>query len=67
MMNELDTLACEHFPGLAVRKDLVRRIKNGAVVPTYVLEYLLAQYCATADDETVEAGIGSVNDILARL
>ncbi len=65
-MNELDTLACEHFPGLAVRKDLVRRIKNGAVVPTYVLEYLLAQYCATADDETVEAGIGSVNDILAR-
>ncbi len=66
MMKELDTLACEHFPGLAVRKDLVRRIKNGAVVPTYVLEYLLAQYCATADDATIDAGIESVNEILAR-
>lgn len=65
-MNDLDRLACEAFPGLVVRKDLVRKVKGGAVVPSYVLEYLLGQYCATSDDAAVESGIESVKSILAQ-
>ncbi|WP_419588199.1 anti-phage BREX system Lon protease BrxL, partial [Thiolapillus sp.] len=37
----------EHFQGLVVRKDLVKAVKGNAIVPAYVLEYLLGQYCAT--------------------
>ncbi|NLE99788.1 MAG: BREX system Lon protease-like protein BrxL [Anaerolineales bacterium] len=63
-MNPLDAKINEHFAGLVVRKDLVRAVKGNAIVPTYVLEYLLGQYCATADEDSIEAGIDTVRDIL---
>ena len=43
-MTELDKKINEYFPGLVVRKDLVKTVKGNAIVPTYVLEYLLGQY-----------------------
>jgi ATP-dependent Lon protease len=48
-----------------VRKDLVRRVKVGANVPVYVLEYLLGKYCATDDPVAIEAGLRIVNSTLA--
>ncbi|MDM8543118.1 BREX system Lon protease-like protein BrxL [Desulfococcaceae bacterium HSG9] len=65
-MTKLDTKINEHFPGLAVRKDLVKIVKGNAIVPSYVLEYLLGQYCATSDEETVKTGIDTVRDILRK-
>ena len=50
-MSELDNKINQHFAGLVVRKDLVKAVKGNAIVPTYVLEYLLGQYCATNDSE----------------
>lgn len=64
-MNKFDQKLHDAFPGLVVRKDLVKEVKGNAVVPTYVLEYLLGQYCATDDSETVKSGIESVKAILA--
>ena len=65
-MNELDQKINTHFPGLVVRKDLVKMVKGNAIVPTYVLEYLLGQYCATSDEPTIQTGIETVKEILAR-
>ena len=65
-MNSLDTKINDVFPGCVVRKDLVKEVKGNAIVPSYVLEYLLGQYCATNDDATINAGIESVKDILAK-
>ena len=48
-----------------MRKDLTKRIREGASVPVYVLEYLLGMYCATEDEETIEKGVQSVKKILA--
>ena len=45
------------FIGKVVRKDLAFQVKGGLPVPTYVLEYLLGQYCATDDQEAIEAGL----------
>ena len=53
-MNYLDQKINQHFGGLVVRKDLVRAVRGNAVVPTYVLEYLLGQNCATADEESLK-------------
>lgn len=55
----------EHFDGKIVRKDLTKKIKEGANVPTYVLEFLLGQYCSTDDDEIVSKGVENVKRILA--
>lgn len=55
----------EHFDGKIVRKDLTKQIKEGANVPTYVLEFLLGQYCSTDDDEIVRRGVENVKRILA--
>lgn len=55
----------EHFDGKIVRKDLTKKIKEGANVPVYVLEFLLGQYCSSDDDEIVEGGIQKVKRILA--
>ncbi len=63
-MSELDDKINQHFPGLVVRKDLVKAVKGNAIVPTYVLEYLLGQYCATDDEATIQTGIDRVKDIL---
>ena len=63
-MSELDAKINEHFPGYVVRKDLVKAVKGNAIVPTYVLEYLLGQYCATDDEASIQTGIETVKDIL---
>ncbi len=56
----------EQFGGYVVRKDLSKLVKGNALVPTYVLEYLLGQYCATKDETTIEKGIETVKQILAK-
>lgn len=55
----------QNFDGKIVRKDLTKKIKEGANVPTYVLEFLLGQYCSTDDDEIVQKGVETVKHILA--
>jgi ATP-dependent Lon protease len=65
-MNTLDQKINSHFAGLVVRKDLVKTVKGNAIVPTYVLEYLLGQYCATSDDATIQTGIETVKEILRK-
>lgn len=64
--SDLDRKVNEHFAGAVVRKDLVKAVKGNAIVPTYVLEYLLGQYAASDDEATIQAGIDKVRDILAR-
>jgi ATP-dependent Lon protease len=54
----------EHFDGKVVRKDLTKGIKGNAVVPTYVLEYLLGQHCATNDDDIISQGLEKVKNII---
>ena len=61
----LDKKINQHFAGVVVRKDLVKAVKGNAIVPSYVLEYLLGQYAASDDEATIQAGIGSVRQILA--
>ena len=63
--DRLDELANRHLPGQVVRKDLVRQVKVGASVPTYVLEFLLGKYCASSDPAAIEAGLTVVNQTLA--
>ena len=65
-MSELDDKINQHFAGLVVRKDLVKTVKGNAIVPSYVLEYLLGQYCASNDTATIEAGIDTVREILRK-
>ena len=55
----------ENFAGKIVRKDLTKKIKEGANVPVYVLEYLLGMYCSSQDEEEIEAGVDYVKKILA--
>jgi ATP-dependent Lon protease len=64
--NTLDDKINQHFAGLVVRKDLVKTVKGNAIVPTYVLEYLLGQYCATNDEATIQTGIETVKEILRK-
>ena len=61
---ELDKKINDIFPGLVVRKDLVKSIRSNAPVPGYVLEYLLGMYCATDDEATIADGIEQVREIL---
>ncbi len=65
-MSDLDAKINEHFAGFVVRKDLVKTVKGNAIVPTYVLEYLLGQYCATDDDASIQTGIETVKEILRK-
>ena len=55
----------QYFSGKIVRKDLTKKIKEGANVPVYVLEFLLGQYCGTDDPDIIEQGVNSVKRILA--
>ena len=64
-MDELDEKIIENFPGKIVRKDLTSLMKRGANVPTFVLEYLLGMYCATDDEEVIEAGLEKIRTILS--
>ena len=65
VQSELDRKINRLFPGVVVRKDLVRAVKGNAIVPSYVLEYLLGQYAASDDEATIQAGIDTVRKILA--
>ncbi|AZR71959.1 TIGR02688 family protein [Anoxybacter fermentans] len=56
----------KYFPGRVVRKDLTKKIKEGANVPVYVLEYLLGMYCATDDEDSINDGVERVKNILAQ-
>ena len=53
------------FDGKIVRKDLTKKIKEGANVPVYVLEFLLGQYCSSDDEDVIESGVQTVKRILA--
>ncbi|GJM58070.1 ATP-dependent Lon protease [Erysipelotrichaceae bacterium OPF54] len=55
----------EHFDGKIVRKDLTKKIKEGANVPVYVLEFLLGQYCNSDDEAIIQAGVEKVKKILS--
>ena len=63
MLDALDKLALECFEGRVVRKDLVRKLKVGYNVPSYVLEYLLGRYCGVYDEDEILQGMQSVKDI----
>ena len=55
----------QYFDGKIVRKDLTKKIKEGANVPVYVLEFLLGQYCSSDDEEVIEKGVKNVKKILS--
>lgn len=63
-MDYLNNKINEHFSGLVVRKDLVKEVKGNAIVPNYVLEFLLGSYCATSDEASIRSGIEDVKNIL---
>jgi ATP-dependent Lon protease len=62
---DLDRKINRFFAGSVVRKDLVKAVKGNAIVPSYVLEYLLGQYAASDNEATIQAGIDAVRKILA--
>ena len=64
-MPNLDKKATSVFAGKVVRKDLVRKVKVGANVPVFVLEYLLGKYCATHDPAAIDAGLKVVHNTLS--
>src|SRR3972149_4652111 len=61
----LDDKVNRLFAGRVVRKDLVRKVKVGANVPVFVLEFLLGKYCASSDEVSIQMGLQVVNDTLA--
>lgn len=63
--DSLDDKANRLFAGKVVRKDLVRKVKVGANVPVFVLEFLLGKYCASSDELAIQMGLQVVNDTLA--
>ena len=64
-MPELDKKSSTVFAGKVVRKDLVRKVKVGANIPVFVLEYLLGKYCATDDPAAIDAGLRVVNNTIS--
>lgn len=64
-VDDLSVKLNENFAGKVVRKDLTQKLKQGANVPIYVLEYLLGMYCATDDDDSINEGVERVKNILA--
>src|SRR5688500_8697314 len=65
LSDPLDAKLTRVFEGKVVRKDLVRKVKVGANVPVFVLEYLLGKYCASSDETAIQMGLQVVNDTLA--
>lgn len=65
-LSSLDQKINQVFAGCVVKKDLVKEIRGNAIVPSYVLEYLLGQYCTTSDEDSIQSGIQSVKEILSR-
>jgi len=66
VLDELDKLATDAFPGLVVRKDLLRRMRNAFSVPAFVIEFLLGKYCASTDEEVIREGLQFVRETLSR-
>jgi len=64
-LDRLDEKANEAFPGLVVRKDLVRRLRSAYGVPIFVIEYLLGKYCASTDPTVIEHGLEFVRKSLS--
>ena len=65
VMDELDQISSEVFPGLVVRKDLLRRMRNAFGVPAFVIEFLLGKYCASTEEETIKEGLEFVRETLS--
>jgi ATP-dependent Lon protease len=63
-MSDLNTRLIAAYTGRVVRKDLVQRIKKGTNAPTFVLEFLLARFCATDDPDEIEAGLLAVTETI---
>lgn len=61
---DLQEKIIDHFEGKVVRKDLASIVKGNLPVPTYVVEYLLAQYCATDNEEMIREGVEQVKNII---
>jgi len=64
-LDQLDQLANEVFPGLVVRKDLLRRMRTAFSVPAFVIEFLLGKYCASTDEEAINEGLEFVREVLS--
>jgi len=64
-LDELDRLAADAFPGLVVRKDLLRRMRSAFGVPAFVIEFLLGKYCASTDEDAIREGLEFVRETLA--
>ena len=64
-LSALDTKITDLFPGVTVRKDLVNKVKGNALVPSYVLEYLLSSYATNTDQASIDSGVDRVRAILA--
>jgi ATP-dependent Lon protease len=64
-LDELDLLANEVFPGLVVRKDLLRRMRSAFGVPAFVIEFLLGKYCASTEEDVINEGLEFVRETLA--
>ncbi len=65
ILDDLDRLANEAFPGLVVRKDLLRRMRSAYGVPAFVIEFLLGKYCASTDEEVIQEGLEFVRETLS--
>lgn len=64
-IDETDKVSTKAFPGRVVKKELVRKVKTGANVPVFVLEFLLGTYCATDNPQSIEAGLSIVKSTLS--
>ena len=64
-LTALDAKITDMFPGVTVRKDLVNKVKGNALVPSYVLEFLLSAYATNTDQASIESGVDRVRAILA--
>ena len=64
-LSALDVKITDLFPGVTVRKDLVNKVKGNALVPSYVLEFLLSAYATSTDQASIESGVDRVRAILA--
>ena len=65
ILDDLDKLASEAFPGLVVRKDLLRRMRSAFGVPAFVIEFLLGKYCASIEEEVINEGLTFVRETLS--
>ena len=65
-LTDLDKKASAAFGDVVVRKDLVNMVKNNALVPTYVLEFLLAKYATATDAASIKGGVETVRNLLAQ-